>query len=556
MSDQLIISIRRQCLYFYREGALLCQYPVSTSRYGTGSQSGSYRTPLGRHCVAEKIGADAAINEVFIGRQPQGVLEVLQRNHVALPEDLITSRILWLAGLEPGRNSGGDVDTRQRYIYIHGTPEEQLIGKPVSHGCIRMRNRDVIELFNLVETGCAVDIIEPGEPVMNDFDDYELATLAVRAGQVRTHENEHSEPIFPTSSFVFGSAAEAAARFAGTEPGNIYSRFTNPTVRVFEQRLAAMEGAESCVATASGMAAILATCMGLLKAGDHIVSSRSIFGTTTVLFTNYMAKFGVQTSFVDLVDLAAWKAAIQPNTKLLFLETPSNPLTEIADIAALAKLAHQHDCLLAVDNCFCTPVLQRPIDLGADIVIHSATKYLDGQGRCMGGAVLGKKDKVGTDVYGFLRTCGPTMSAFNAWVFLKGLETLHLRMKAHCDNALQLARWLEQQPTVAKVYYPGLESHPQHKLAQQQQSGFGGILSFELKGGKDAGWKLVDATRMVSITANLGDTKTTITHPATTTHGRLTPEQRADAGIADGLIRISVGIEAIDDIKKDLARGM
>ncbi|MDQ1362535.1 MAG: O-succinylhomoserine sulfhydrylase [Pseudomonadota bacterium] len=391
---------------------------------------------------------------------------------------------------------------------------------------------------------------------MNEFEEYELETLAVRAGQVRTHENEHSEPIFPTSSFVFGSAAEAAARFAGTEPGNIYSRFTNPTVRIFEQRLAAMEGAESCVATASGMAAILATCMGLLKAGDHIVSSRSIFGTTTVLFTNYMGKFGVETSFVDLVDVAAWEAAIKPNTKLLFLETPSNPLTEIADIAALAKLAKQHGCLLAVDNCFCTPVLQRPLELGADIIIHSATKYLDGQGRCMGGAVLGKKDKVGTDVFGFLRTCGPTMSAFNAWVFLKGLETLHLRMKAHCDNALQLARWLEQQPAVARVYYPGLESHPQHALARQQQSGFGGILSFELKGGKDAGWKLVDATRMISITANLGDTKSTITHPATTTHGRLTPEQRAAAGIADGLIRISVGIEAIEDIKKDLARGM
>ena len=556
MSDQLIINIRQQQLSVYRDGKLLRQYPVSTSKFGTGNQRGSFCTPLGKHSVAEKIGEGAACNQVFIGRQPQGVLDDLRRAQVVLPEDLITSRILWLAGLEPGCNQGGEIDSHDRYIYIHGTPEEHLIGTPVSHGCIRMCNADVIELFDLIEVGCEVDIIEPWEIAMNEFEEYELETLAVRAGQVRTHENEHSEPIFLTSSFVFGSAAEAAARFAGTEPGNIYSRFTNPTVRVFEERLAAMEGAESCVATASGMAAILATCMGLLKAGDHIVSSRSIFGTTTVMFNNYLAKFGIETSFVDLVDVAAWRAAIKPNSKLFFLETPSNPLTEIADIRALSDLAHQHGCLLAVDNCFCTPVLQRPLELGADIVIHSATKYLDGQGRCMGGAVLGKKDKVGTDVYGFLRTCGPTLSAFNAWVFLKGLETLPLRMKAHCENALLLARWLEQQPAVAKVYYPGLENHPQHALAKKQQSGFGGIVSFELKGGKDAGWKLIDATRMVSITANLGDTKTTITHPATTTHGRLTPEQRTAAGIADGLIRISVGIEAIEDIKKDLARGM
>jgi O-succinylhomoserine sulfhydrylase len=392
--------------------------------------------------------------------------------------------------------------------------------------------------------------------MIDDNEDYGFSTLAVRAGQVRTHENEHSEAIFPTSSYVFASAAEAAARFAGTQPGNIYSRFTNPTVRTFEQRLAALEGAESCVATASGMAAILATCMGLLKAGDHIVSSRSIFGTTTVMFTNYLGKFGVETSFVDLADVNAWRAAMKPNTRLLFLETPSNPLTELADIPALAELAHQHGALLAVDNCFCTPALQRPIDLGADIVIHSATKYLDGQGRCIGGAVLGKKDKVGTDVFGFLRTCGPSMSPFNAWVFLKGLETLQLRMNAHTANALQLARWLEQQPAVRRVYYPGLESHPQYALAKRQQSGPGGLLSFELKGGKDAGWKLVDATRMISITANLGDTKTTITHPATTTHGRLTPEQRAAAGIDDGLIRLSVGLEDVEDIKRDLARGM
>ncbi len=387
-------------------------------------------------------------------------------------------------------------------------------------------------------------------------DDYGFATLAVRAGQVRTAEGEQSEPIFPTSSYVFGSAAEAAARFSGEQPGNIYSRFTNPTVRTFEQRLAALEGAESCVATASGMSAILATCIGLLKSGDHIVSSRSIFGTTTVLFNNYLAKLGIETTFVDLDKLDAWEAAIKPQTRLLFLETPSNPLTQLADISALSEIAHKHHCLLAVDNCFCTPALQQPLNLGADIVIHSATKYLDGQGRCIGGAVLGKKEIVGTDVYGFLRTAGPTMSPFNAWVFLKGLETLQLRMKAHSENALALAQWLEQQDAVERVYYPGLPSHPQHELAKRQQSGFGGLLSFELKGGKETGWKLIDATKMISITANLGDTKTTITHPATTTHGRLTPEQRAQAGIADGLIRVAVGLEDIEDLKRDLARGM
>lgn len=392
---------------------------------------------------------------------------------------------------------------------------------------------------------------------MTDFDDtFGFATRAVRAGQIRTGEGENSEPIFPTSSYVFSSAAEAAARFSGEQPGNIYSRFTNPTVRTFEDRLAALEGAECCVATASGMSAILSTCIGLLKTGDHIVSSRSIFGTTTVLFTNFMAKLGIETTFVNLSDLEDWKSAIRPETKLLFLETPSNPLTEIVDIKALSEIAHEHDCLLAVDNCFCTPALQRPIELGADIVIHSATKFLDGQGRCVGGAVLGTKEVVGTDVFGFLRTAGPTMSAFNAWVFLKGLETLQVRMKAHSENALELAQWLEQQDQVKRVYYPGLESHPQHELARRQQFGYGGLLSFELKGGKEAGWKLIDATQVVSITANLGDTKTTITHPATTTHGRLTDEQKQQAGIDDGLIRVAVGLEDIDDLKKDLSRGM
>ena len=388
------------------------------------------------------------------------------------------------------------------------------------------------------------------------YNDWALATQAVRAGQVRTQEGEHAEPIFPTSSYVFATAAEAAARFSGEVPGNIYSRFTNPTVRTFEERLAIMEGGESCVATASGMSAILSTCLGLLQQGDHIVSSRAIFGTTVILFNKYLSRYGIETSYVSQSNLDEWEKAIKPKTKLLFLETPSNPLTEIADIKALAELAHDKGCLLAVDNCFCTPALQKPLALGADIVIHSATKYLDGQGRCIGGAVVGDKKNVGEEVFGFLRTAGPSMSPFNAWVFLKGLETLNIRMKAHCENAALLAEFLQAHPAVTKVYYPGLTSHPQHELAKQQQSGFGGIVSFEVKGGKEAAWKVVDNTEMLSITANLGDTKTTITHPATTTHGRLTPEERQQAGITDGFLRIAVGLEDIGDIKTDLERGL
>ncbi len=390
----------------------------------------------------------------------------------------------------------------------------------------------------------------------HESDQFRFDTLAVRAGQQRTGESEQSEPIFPTSSYVFGSAAEAAARFAGEVPGNIYSRFTNPTVRSFEQRLAALEGGERCVATSSGMAAILSTFMALLQSGDHIVSSRAIFGTTSVLLNNYLAKFGVETTFVDLTDLDQWAKAIKPNTRLLFLETPSNPLTEVADIQALAGLAHQHDALLVVDNCLCTPALQRPLELGADIVIHSATKYLDGQGRCIGGAVVGREDVVGTDVYAFLRTAGPTMSPFNAWVFLKGMETLRLRMGAHCRNAQLLAEWLQQHSKVKQVHYPGLASHPQHALAAKQQQGFGGVLSFEVAGGKQAAWKVIDSTLLISITANLGDTKTTVTHPATTTHGRLTQEQRDAAAVSDSLIRVAVGLEDIEDLKSDLQRGL
>ena len=566
-------------------------------------------------------------------------------------------------------------------------------------------------------------------------------TLAVRAGQWRTNEGEHSEAIFTTSSFAFASAEEAAARFSGVAPGNVYSRFTNPTVRAFEQRLAALEGGASCVATASGMAAILATGMGLLQAGDHVVCSRSVFGTTVVLFDRYFRRFGIDTDFVSQVDLGEWQKVIRPTTRLLFVETPSNPLTEVADLAVLAQLAHandallvmdncfctpalqrplslgadivvhsatkyldgqgrciggavvgdaervgkevfgflrtagpsmspfnawvflkgletlrlrmeahcanalklarwlehhpyveqvyylgleshpQHalakrqqagrdrrfgidtdfvsqvdlgewqkvirpttrllfvetpsnpltevadlavlaqlahanDALLVMDNCFCTPALQRPLSLGADIVVHSATKYLDGQGRCIGGAVVGDAERVGKEVFGFLRTAGPSMSPFNAWVFLKGLETLRLRMEAHCANALKLARWLEHHPYVEQVYYLGLESHPQHALAKRQQAGFGGMVSFNVHGGREAAWRVIDNTRMISITANLGDTRTTITHPATTTHGRLRPEQRQQTGIGDGLLRISVGLEAIEDIISDLAHGM
>ncbi|GAA4084136.1 O-succinylhomoserine sulfhydrylase [Zhongshania borealis] len=382
-----------------------------------------------------------------------------------------------------------------------------------------------------------------------------LDTRAVRSGQRRSAEGEHSEPIFTTSSYVFASAAEAAARFSGEQAGNVYSRYTNPTVRTFEERIAALEGAEMGVATASGMAAILSTCMALLKAGDHIVCSRSVFGTTTVLLTKFLAKVGIRTTFVDLVDPKAWQAAICADTRLLFLETPSNPLSEIADIRALADLAHQHNSLLVVDNCFCTPALQLPLALGADIVVHSATKYLDGQGRCVGGAVVGRREHM-DEVLGFIRTAGPSMSPFNAWVFLKGLETLRLRMMAHSASALSLAQWLQDQPNIAKVYYSGLEDHPQHALAAAQQKAFGGVMAFEVRGDMAAAWRFIDATRLVSITANLGDAKTTIVHPATTTHGRLSPEQRAEAGISDSLIRVAVGLEDIDDLRADLQRGL
>ncbi|NKN33238.1 O-succinylhomoserine sulfhydrylase [Marichromatium bheemlicum] len=383
-----------------------------------------------------------------------------------------------------------------------------------------------------------------------------FATRAVRAGQRRTPEGEHAEPIFTTSSFVFSSAAEAAARFAGEAEGNIYSRFTNPTVRAFEERLAALEGGECCVATASGMAAILALCLATLEAGDHVVISRSVFGSTSSLFSGYLARFGVRTTCVPLADAAAWEAAIESRTRLLFCETPSNPLTEMADLRQLAEIAHRHDCRLVVDNCFCTPALQRPLELGADVVVHSATKYLDGQGRCVGGAVVGDRKLVGEAVFGVMRTAGPSMSPFNAWVFLKGLETLELRMQAHARAAAQLAAWLDAHPAVTRVHYPGLADHPQHHLVGPQQRSGGGIVSFEVRGARAEAWRVIDSTRMISITANLGDAKTTITHPATTTHGRLSAEARAEAGISEALLRVAVGLESVADIQADLARGL
>jgi len=381
-------------------------------------------------------------------------------------------------------------------------------------------------------------------------------TLAVRAGTDRSHHGEHSEALYLTSSFVFPDAFEAAERFQGRAPGNIYSRFTNPTVAAFEERLAAMEGAEMGVATASGMAAILSLCLGMLRSGDHIVSSQSIFGSTINLFAKWLTRYGIETSFVAGGDAAAWRSAMRPATRLLYLETPSNPLTEVFDIAALAEVAHHGGAVLAVDNCFCTPALQRPLDLGADLIIHSATKYLDGQGRVLGGAVLGSRALLQDTVYQFLRTAGPTLSAFNAWVILKGLETLKVRMDAQSAGALEVARRLEAHPAVERVWYPGLPSHPQHMLAMRQQRLGGAIVSFEVKGGRESAWRVIDQTQVCSVTANLGDTKTTITHPATTTHGRISAEERAAAGIGEGLIRLAVGLEAPQDLIADLARGL
>ena len=393
------------------------------------------------------------------------------------------------------------------------------------------------------------------DDIDNPLAEAELDTLAIRAGQHRSAEGEHSEALFLTSSYVFANAAEAAARFSGDQSGNVYSRYTNPTVRTFEERIAALEGAEQAVATSSGMAAILSTCMAFLKSGDHLVCSRDVFGTTTVLLDKYLSKMGVETTFVPVTDLALWRQSIRPETKLLFLETPSNPLCEVADITALAELARAEDVLFVVDNCLCTPALQKPLALGADLVVHSATKYLDGQGRCLGGVVCGRSELV-NEVLSFIRSAGPTMSPFNAWVFLKGLETLRLRMDAHSANAQLLAEWLQQQPAVEQVFYAGLPDHLGHHLAARQQRGFGGVLSFRVRGGREQAWKVIDSTRILSLTANLGDAKTTIIHPATTTHGRLNDQQKKASGITENLIRVAVGLEDIEDIKNDLLHGL
>jgi O-succinylhomoserine sulfhydrylase len=387
------------------------------------------------------------------------------------------------------------------------------------------------------------------------MDKYQQDTLAIRSGYQRSHENEHAEAMFLTSSYVFESAEMAAKYFSNELQGNVYSRYTNPTVRSFEQRLAAMEEGEQCVATASGMAAALSVIMALLESGDHVVCSQDVFGSTRVMMDKYITKFGVSVTYVPLADLAAWQAAIQPNTKMLFCETPSNPLSEVADLEALAAISKQAGATFVVDNCFCTPVLQKPLNWGADIVVHSATKYIDGQGRCLGGAVVGSAELM-EQVVGFLRAAGPTMSPFNAWVFLKGLETLRIRMQAHSANAAELAAWLNDHPKVQKVFYAGLETHPGHALAKKQQSDFGGVVSFVVEGGRESAWRVIDNTQMLSLTANLGDAKTTIVHPATTTHGRLTDEARAAAGISDGLVRVAVGLEDIIDIKADLELGL
>ena len=385
-----------------------------------------------------------------------------------------------------------------------------------------------------------------------DFD-----TRAVRAGTLRSEFNEHSEALFLTSSFVFDSAAQAAARFAGEDEGFVYSRFANPTVRMFEQRLASLEGGEDCLATSSGMAAILATCLATLRAGDHVLCGASVFGATTQLFSTLLARFGIDVTYVRGADAEAWRSALRPNTRLMYCESPSNPLMELVDLEAFAATGRAAGALTVVDNCLCTPALQQPLRFGVDLVIHSATKSIDGQGRVLGGAIVGGRALIRDAVLPVLRTAGPSLSPFNAWVLLKGLETLSLRMHAQSASALQLARFLQAHPAVARVHHPGLDSHGQHELAQRQQAAGGAVLSFELRGAdaevRQRAWRTIDATRLMSITANLGDTRSTITHPASTTHSRLSAEQRQEAGIGEGLIRIAVGLESVADLQQDLA---
>jgi O-succinylhomoserine sulfhydrylase len=385
-------------------------------------------------------------------------------------------------------------------------------------------------------------------------------TRAVRAGTLRSPFNEHSEALFLTSSFVFDSAEQAARRFAGQEEGYVYSRFSNPTVRMFEQRLASLEGGQDCLATASGMSAIMALCLAHLKAGDHVLCGSNVFGATVQLFSNLLSRFGIETGYVQGSDASAWRSALRPRTRLMFCETPSNPMMEVTDLEGFASVGREAGALTAVDNCFCTPVLQRPLEFGVDVVMHTATKYLDGQGRVLGGALVGRSDFIRDAVLPVLRTTGPSLSAFNAWVLLKGLETLPLRIKAQSESALKLARWLQSHPAVARVLYTGLDSHPQHAMARRQQSGFGAVVAFELKSGqaeaRSRAWRLIDAVRLLSITANLGDTRSTITHPASTTHGRLAPEVRQKAGISESLIRIAVGLEDVEDLQRDLEQAL
>lgn len=389
----------------------------------------------------------------------------------------------------------------------------------------------------------------------SDFPGWKPETLAIRAGSVQSQQREHSEAIYLTSSYTYDSASHMALVFAGEQPGNVYSRYTNPSVRLFEERMMALEAGEDACATSSGMAAILGTCMALLKSGDHLVCSRSVFGTTFTVFQKYLEKFGVSTTFVDFLDYSQWQQAITPETRMLFLESPSNPLGDVADIKQLATLAHQNNAALVVDNCFCTPILQQPLKLGADIVIHSATKYIDGQGRCMGGIVVGKKGLL-AEVHLWQRAAGATLSAFNAWLLTKGLETLPLRMEAICSTTRQLALWLDQHPAIERVYYAGLESHPAHHLAKKQQNNFGGVVAFAVKGTREQAWKVIDSVEIISRTANLGDTKTTITHPASTTHCRLSVEDKIRSGLTDNLVRVAVGLEHIDDLKADLEKGL
>ena len=389
-----------------------------------------------------------------------------------------------------------------------------------------------------------------------------LETLAVRAAVDKSQYSENSEALYLSSSFTQPDSETAARRFAGEEEGYIYSRFTNPTVASMEKRLAALEGMEDAIATSSGMSAILLLCMGLLKAGDHVVCSQSVFGSTIKLIGTEFAKFGVESTFVSQTDTAQWKAAIKPNTKLLFAETPTNPLTDVCDIRALADIAHNAGALLAVDNCFCSPALQQPVKFGADIVIHSGTKYLDGQGRVIAGALVGPEKLIADKFIPVMRSAGMSLSPFNAWVVLKGMETLGIRMEAQSQRALDLAKWLEGHPKVGRVYYPGLKSHGQHELAMAQQSGRGGaVVSFDVKApdadtARKKAFHLIDATQLMSVTANLGDVKTIITHPASTSHGRLTEQQRNSAGIRQNLVRVAVGLEHLDDLKADLSRGL